>query len=109
VTGDLVRGFVEIKNDAGNFILQDIPEDLTVTLIPYSTTNQRGLASSIQLSATGNEPPEVQETPGTTKPSESPETPKMPETSEIPEISEALGTPEIPKAPNTGLVSRRYY
>lgn len=109
VTGDLVRGFVEIKNDAGNFILQDIPEDLTVTLVPYSATGERGLASSIRISATGNEPPETQETPGTIKPSESPETPKTPETSEIPETPETLGTPEIPKAPNTGLVSRRYY
>lgn len=106
VTGDLVRGFIEIKNGAGNFILQDVPEDLTVTLISYSIAGQRGLASSIQLSATGNEPPEVQETPGTTKPSGSPETPKIPETFETPE---APGTPAVPKAPNTGLVSRRYY
>lgn len=101
-TGDLVRGFVEIKNGAGNFILQDTPEDLTVTLVPYSDTGERGLASSIRISATGNEPPEAQETPVTIKPSESPEPPASSK------FSEVLGASEIPKAPNTGLVSRRH-
>lgn len=98
VTGELVRGFVEIKNSAGSFTMHEVPEDLAVTLIPYSAAGERGLADSILIPATGNELP-VPEVPKT------PEAPKAPETTENEKFPE---TPEIPKAPNTGLVNHRY-
>lgn len=53
-TDELIRGFVEVKNGAGNFILHDVSADFTITLTPYSAADQRGIASSIRISATGD-------------------------------------------------------
>lgn len=53
-TDELIRGFVEVKNGAGSFILRDVSADLAITLTPYSTADQRGIARSIRISATGD-------------------------------------------------------
>lgn len=118
---DYIQGFVEIKNGAGSFILQDAPEEpseeLTVTLTPYSAADERGLASSITISTSEGPAPETpapdQSTPETVNPSpdiNSPENrpPASPVPTTPPETSLPLKRPATPKAPNTGLISREY-
>lgn len=122
---DYIQGFVEIKNGAGSFILQDAPEELTeklsdgltVTLTPYSAADERGLASSITISTPEGLTPETpapdQSTPEATEPSPDITSPEnRPTASPVPttppETSLSLKHPAVPKAPNTGLVSREY-
>ena len=118
---DYIQGFVEIKNGAGSFILQDAPkelsEELTVTLTPYSAASERGPASSITISTPEDPAPETsapdQSTPETTKPSPDVTSPESrPTASPVPatppEPALPLKHPVVPKAPDTGLVSREY-
>ncbi len=122
---DYIQGFVEIKNGAGSFILQDAPEELTeelsdgltVTLTPYSAADERGFASSITISTSEDPVPETpapdQSTPEATGPSPDITSPEnRPTASPVPttppETSLPLKHPAVPKAPNTGLISREY-
>lgn len=89
---DTILGFLEVKDGAGQFTLQDAPEKLTITVIPYSATDQRGISRSLSLPVTGN--PDH----NTNEPSNAASiTPPCP-----------TAQTSVPKAPNTGLINRRY-
>lgn len=90
-TGDLVQGFIEVKNGTGSFTLQDIPKDLTITLTPYSVAGDRGVPSSLAIS------PDA--TTNAISPSGITDDPATP----------SLDLVAAPKAPNTGFISHKEY
>lgn len=50
VVEDAPIGFIDVAHGAGNFVLNDISAPVTVTLIPYSDEDLRGIAQSITAS-----------------------------------------------------------
>lgn len=108
-TDNLVRGFVEIKDGAGSFTLQDTPteEDLTITLTPYSISDERGISSSLTISISDlTNPTNPPTNPNPAAPSEGAE-PGVPTLPNIPKPP-IKTRPAVSKAPNTGLISRQY-
>lgn len=88
-TGELVQGFVEIdENGAGGFVIQDISDDLTIALTPYSSTGERGTSRSILIPANASHDANTDASNNTNN-------------QPIPETA-------LPKAPNTGIIAREY-
>ncbi len=90
--GDAPIGFVRIANGVGIFTINDITEDITVTLTPYSSTKVRGVSLSTDIPAltpTMPTPPEDNATPTL------PATPGDTTTPEIPSLPTPI-TPTIP-------------
>lgn len=118
-TDDLVRGFVEVKNGSGYFLLQDVPDPLTLTLTPYSTSNDRGVSRSIQIPASipsNDDSPSNNDNPASAPTLDVKPTPADPEKDpgNGPEKNSAtpsapLFTPStlVPKAPNSGTVNQQ--
>lgn len=116
VTGDLIRGFVEVQAGAGAFVLGELPDDLTATLIPYSADGIRGLSRSVHVAAgeitidpfepllegPASENQDASSAPSDI-PSQAPTGPKR--TPSGPAPSDPTF---VPKAPNTGYISREY-
>lgn len=94
-TDELVRGFVEVKDGAGQFLLGEVPEEMAITLTPYSSAGERGLSKTATIPATESTPLPDLAAPNPIIPTSFPSIIPRPATG-------------VPKAPNTGLTSREY-
>lgn len=117
--GDAPFGFVQSEGGQGEFTINNVTHDLTVTLTPYSASGRRGINRTLEIEVQSDEvstspdennsPADVEQPPvATPEPITPSQTTSSSQSSKLPNILYPLATPtsapnsKIPSAPNAG-------
>lgn len=106
---DVVIGFLNIADGAGNFRIDDITTQLAVTLTPYSANQTRGVSRSLSVASPANNDVQDTDLPAS---SPQPTVPPQPVASSQPSntpqpSSSSPPSTVLPKVPATGAYDRR--